>query len=94
MSAQREVLVDPIFNNNPIALQILGICFYFAQALNPVSKPILLKIPVLIKGFPNSTTKGNQHFFLLFKSLFKDLKSFFSIKISRNGKKPAFVNFI
>ncbi len=25
-SDQREVLVDPLFNNNPIALQVLGIC--------------------------------------------------------------------
>jgi Na+-transporting NADH:ubiquinone oxidoreductase subunit D len=24
--AQREALVDPLFNNNPIALQVLGIC--------------------------------------------------------------------
>jgi len=24
--AQREVLIDPLFNNNPIALQVLGIC--------------------------------------------------------------------
>ncbi|MBI3118995.1 MAG: NADH:ubiquinone reductase (Na(+)-transporting) subunit D, partial [Candidatus Hydrogenedentes bacterium] len=23
---EREVLLDPLFNNNPIALQILGIC--------------------------------------------------------------------
>jgi len=26
MSSAKEVLVDPIFNNNPIALQVLGIC--------------------------------------------------------------------
>ena len=25
-NAQREALVDPLFNNNPIALQVLGIC--------------------------------------------------------------------
>ncbi|HCH62116.1 MAG: NADH:ubiquinone reductase (Na(+)-transporting) subunit D, partial [Deltaproteobacteria bacterium] len=24
--AQREALVDPLFNNNPVALQVLGIC--------------------------------------------------------------------
>ena len=23
---QREALIDPLFNNNPIALQVLGIC--------------------------------------------------------------------
>ena len=26
MATQKEVLIDPIFNNNPIALQVLGIC--------------------------------------------------------------------
>jgi Na+-transporting NADH:ubiquinone oxidoreductase subunit D len=26
MSKQREVLLDPLFNNNPIGLQVLGIC--------------------------------------------------------------------
>jgi Na+-transporting NADH:ubiquinone oxidoreductase subunit D len=26
MATPREVLIDPIFNNNPIALQVLGIC--------------------------------------------------------------------
>lgn len=23
---QREALIDPLFNNNPIALQVLGVC--------------------------------------------------------------------
>ncbi|MCB1056352.1 MAG: NADH:ubiquinone reductase (Na(+)-transporting) subunit D, partial [Acidobacteria bacterium] len=26
MSAKTDVLIDPLFNNNPIALQVLGIC--------------------------------------------------------------------
>ncbi len=26
MSQNREALLDPLFNNNPIALQVLGIC--------------------------------------------------------------------
>lgn len=26
MSTSRDVLIDPLFNNNPIALQVLGIC--------------------------------------------------------------------
>ena len=25
-SKEREALIDPLFNNNPIALQVLGIC--------------------------------------------------------------------
>ena len=24
--AERKILLDPLFNNNPIALQVLGIC--------------------------------------------------------------------
>ena len=26
MSKTRDALIDPLFNNNPIALQVLGIC--------------------------------------------------------------------
>ena len=26
MAKTRDVLIDPLFNNNPIALQVLGIC--------------------------------------------------------------------
>ena len=34
MSQQKEVLVDPIFNNNPIALQVLGICSALAVTIS------------------------------------------------------------
>jgi Na+-transporting NADH:ubiquinone oxidoreductase subunit D len=34
MSNQKEVLVDPIFNNNPIALQVLGICSALAVTIS------------------------------------------------------------
>ena len=34
MSQQQEVLVDPIFNNNPIALQVLGICSALAVTIS------------------------------------------------------------
>ncbi|MDH3641580.1 MAG: NADH:ubiquinone reductase (Na(+)-transporting) subunit D [Gammaproteobacteria bacterium] len=34
MATSREVLVDPIFNNNPIALQVLGICSALAVTVN------------------------------------------------------------
>ena len=34
MSTQKEVLVDPIFNNNPIALQVLGICSALAVTVS------------------------------------------------------------
>lgn len=34
MSRSREVLTDPLFNNNPIALQVLGICSALAVTVN------------------------------------------------------------
>jgi len=34
MATPREVLVDPILNNNPIALQVLGICSALAVTVN------------------------------------------------------------
>ena len=34
MSKQKEVLVDPIFNDNPITLQVLGICSALAVTIN------------------------------------------------------------
>ena len=34
MSKAREVLLNPIFNDNPIALQILGICSALAVTTN------------------------------------------------------------
>ena len=34
MATQKEVLIDPIFSNNPIALQVLGICSALAVTIN------------------------------------------------------------
>ena len=34
MATQKEVLIDPIFNNNPIAPQVLGICSALAATIN------------------------------------------------------------
>ena len=34
MSKSREILLNPIFNDNPIALQILGICSALAVTTN------------------------------------------------------------
>jgi Na+-transporting NADH:ubiquinone oxidoreductase subunit D len=34
MSQNREALLDPLFNNNPIALQVLGICSALAVTTN------------------------------------------------------------
>ena len=34
MATQKEVLLDPVFNNNPIALQVLGICSALAVTVS------------------------------------------------------------
>ena len=46
MSTQKEVLVDPIFNNNPIALQVLGICSALAVTIS-MSQTLVMCLAVI-----------------------------------------------
>ncbi|HCD28128.1 MAG TPA: NADH:ubiquinone reductase (Na(+)-transporting) subunit D [Gammaproteobacteria bacterium] len=46
MSSQKEVLIDPIFNNNPIALQVLGICSALAVTIS-MSTTIVMCLAVI-----------------------------------------------
>ncbi len=46
MASAREVLVDPIFNNNPIALQVLGICSALAVTVQ-MSTTLVMCIAVI-----------------------------------------------
>jgi len=46
MSTQKEVLVDPIFNNNPIALQVLGICSALAVTVS-MSTTLVMCVAVI-----------------------------------------------
>ena len=46
MATQKEVLVDPIFNNNPIALQVLGICSALAVTIS-MSQTLVMCAAVL-----------------------------------------------
>ena len=46
MSTQKEVLVDPILNNNPIALQVLGICSALAVTVS-MSTTLVMCIAVI-----------------------------------------------
>ncbi len=46
MSKEREALLDPLFNNNPIALQVLGICS--ALAVTTQLKPsVVMSVAVI-----------------------------------------------
>lgn len=46
MSKNTEVLVDPIFNNNPIALQVLGICSALAVTIS-MSQTLVMCLAVI-----------------------------------------------
>ena len=46
MATQKEVLVDPIFNNNPIALQVLGICSALAVTIQ-LSTTVVMCLAVI-----------------------------------------------
>ena len=50
MSKEREALLDPFFNNNPIALQVLGICS--ALAVTTKMETAFVMSMVLQQGRP------------------------------------------
>ncbi|OQY20243.1 MAG: NADH:ubiquinone reductase (Na(+)-transporting) subunit D [Desulfobacteraceae bacterium 4572_35.1] len=55
MAKAKDALLDPLFNNNPIALQILGICSALAVT-NKLSTALTMTIAVtLVTGFSNAS---------------------------------------
>ncbi|MFV2089039.1 MAG: NADH:ubiquinone reductase (Na(+)-transporting) subunit D [Pseudomonadales bacterium] len=53
MSTQREVLVDPIFNNNPVALQVLGICSALAVTVNMSTTLVMAAAVIFVTTMSN-----------------------------------------
>jgi Na+-transporting NADH:ubiquinone oxidoreductase subunit D len=53
MKKYKEVLFDPIFNNNPIALQILGICSALAVTSKMETAVIMSLAVTLVTAFSN-----------------------------------------
>lgn len=49
----KQVLLDPIFNNNPIGLQILGICSALAVTSNLKTALVMSVALTLVTGFSN-----------------------------------------
>ena len=49
----KQVLFDPIFNNNPIGLQILGICSALAVTSNLKTALVMSIALTLVTGFSN-----------------------------------------
>lgn len=52
-SSIRDVLLNPIFNNNPIGLQILGICSALAVTSNLKTALVMSIALTLVTGFSN-----------------------------------------
>lgn len=49
----KQVLLDPVFNNNPIGLQILGICSALAVTSNLKTALVMSAALTLVTGFSN-----------------------------------------
>ncbi len=53
MSKEREALLDPLFNNNPIALQVLGICSALAVTTKMETALVMSGAVVFVTAFSN-----------------------------------------
>jgi Na+-transporting NADH:ubiquinone oxidoreductase subunit D len=53
MSSQRDVLVDPIINNNPIALQVLGICSALAVTISMSQTLVMCAAVIFVTTMSN-----------------------------------------
>jgi Na+-transporting NADH:ubiquinone oxidoreductase subunit D len=51
MASAREVLFNPIFDNNPIALQVLGICSALAVTVSRTNTLVICAAVVFVTGF-------------------------------------------
>ena len=53
MAAPRDVLIDPLFNNNPIALQVLGICSALAVTTKMETAVVMSAAVIFVVSFSN-----------------------------------------
>ncbi|MCR9277437.1 MAG: NADH:ubiquinone reductase (Na(+)-transporting) subunit D [Pseudomonadaceae bacterium] len=53
MSSPKEVLLNPIFNNNPIALQVLGICSALAVTVNMTTTLVMCAAVIFVTTMSN-----------------------------------------
>ncbi len=61
-STKRDVLLEPVFENNPIALQVLGICSALAVTTR-LDKAIVMSVAVtLVVAFSNAAVSAIRHF--------------------------------
>ena len=62
MSKEREALLDPFFNNNPIALQVLGICSALAVTTNMKTAFVMSLAVVFVTAFSNLAVSSIRNF--------------------------------
>jgi len=62
MSKEREALLDPFFNNNPIALQVLGICSALAVTTNMKTAFVMSVAVILVTAFSNLAVSVIRNF--------------------------------
>jgi len=53
MATPKEVLVEPILNNNPITLQVLGICSALAVTVNMATTLVMCAAVIFVTTFSN-----------------------------------------
>lgn len=54
MATPKEVLLDPVFNNNPIALQVLGICSALAVTINMSTTLVMCAAVIFVTTLSNT----------------------------------------
>lgn len=62
MSKQREALLDPLFNNNPIALQVLGICSALAVTTKLETAFVMSLAVIAVTAFSNLSVSAIRNF--------------------------------
>lgn len=62
MSKTREVLLDPLFNNNPIGLQVLGICSALAVTTKLETAVVMSLAVTVVTAFSNLAVSALRNF--------------------------------
>ncbi|MEE8243404.1 MAG: NADH:ubiquinone reductase (Na(+)-transporting) subunit D [Pseudomonadales bacterium] len=61
MATPKEVLVDPIFDNNPIALQVLGVCSALAVTINMSTTLVMCAAVIFVTTMSNVAVSMVRH---------------------------------
>ena len=61
-AANRDVLLDPLFNNNPIALQVLGICSALAVTTGMKTAAVMSVALIFVCAFSNVSVSAIRNY--------------------------------